>query len=920
MQVPAAFKRLLLIRDEEWVLVTRMFAFEFFQGASIALFLTSSFPLFINYLKQAELPISELSKVFILTSFLLWFFGWLYNKLENMLSVKHITLGVLVFNALSIFLFMLFISGNESGWFYYVMLAWFYVLYLLNNLEFWGLASRLFDVRQSRRLFAIVSAGDIPAKFIGFVAAALVHQIGSQELLWIASGASLLSLLFFHRLISLDIFQTELHTLHVPHTVHTTSSNSAKEFYNLIMGNKLIRQVAIISFFTLCCFLIVNFVFYGYVKKRFETDSSLAEFIAWFLAASTAITLIIKVLFSNRIVNQYGIIRSLLITPVIVAIIAVISFFGNDNVLFYLFGTMAIIIEVLRSAIQSPVLLATLQPLSLHQRLQGHTIMKGIMDPVAFFIIGVLLYVLYHFDNNLNFRILSAIILVMISLWIIWIFSADKNYILTLSAAIRNRSVNERDIQLSDAESFEVLREKVAGNDESDAAFVLRLIKNQHLANKSDLIVIGLKHSSPIVKHEAINAIAEISKQEANNHLHYLFREDADPGIKAAAVRMLSHIESIIDFSPYLHHEDPQIICAAISGIINGRFPLQLDEAEKKLRRLASSLNPINRKCAAEILGEINNKTLQPLILNLLNDPNDEVVRTALQSARRMKSPEIAETILKSFAGKNKTLVFKMLEACGIAAVPVIANFILNNPRNESAGKLINIIGMNGGSESHRILDLMIDQLPLCQSQILHALHLSRFHVNHALQNKYENIARNYLEAAVQLPFKILFLKQQSESELLINALHLELASLRDQLLSVFTLLYDGDKIQRAKTGLKVNTRESIANALELIDQITVKEFSHPFICLYEQKDIGLICAELKKSFREPYLSVSLIYDDILRDKSHDYASWTKACVIYSMVKKKAPVDVYLLEPLRFSVNALLREIANFALDARAMS
>jgi hypothetical protein len=47
--------------------------------------------------------------------------------------------------------------------FLYWMLAWFNVLYLLNNLEFWGIASLLFDVRQSKRLFGLISAGDIPA-------------------------------------------------------------------------------------------------------------------------------------------------------------------------------------------------------------------------------------------------------------------------------------------------------------------------------------------------------------------------------------------------------------------------------------------------------------------------------------------------------------------------------------------------------------------------------------------------------------------------------------------------------------------------------------------------------------------------------------------------------------------------------------
>ena len=41
------------------------------------------------------------------------------------------------------------------------------VVYMLTSLEFWGVSAVVFDVRQSKRLFGIISAGDMPAKAIG---------------------------------------------------------------------------------------------------------------------------------------------------------------------------------------------------------------------------------------------------------------------------------------------------------------------------------------------------------------------------------------------------------------------------------------------------------------------------------------------------------------------------------------------------------------------------------------------------------------------------------------------------------------------------------------------------------------------------------------------------------------------------------
>lgn len=908
MPLSAKLKRILLIRDEEWALVSRMFAFEFFQGASIALFFTSAVTLFLDRVPN---PIAELPKVFILSALLLWVFGILYSKLEHRLTVSQITLGVLLFNALSILTFRVFVFTDEPLWFYYVMLAWFNVVYLLNNLEFWGLASRLFDVRQSRRLFAIVSAGDIPAKFIGYMAAVVIIPIiGSQELLWIAALSSLLSLLFFHRLISLEAFQTELNHPHKPH-----QNPRARDFYNLIAGNKLIRQVALISFFTLCCFVIVNFVFYGYIKAEFKHDKSLAGFIALFLAASRASTLIIKLLFTNRIADRLGIKGSLLITPLVLSVFCILSFmpsiFNSQHAAFYFFGMMAITIDVLRSAIQSPVLLATMQPLPLHQRLEGHTIMKGFMDPFAFFVVGWLLLALESVNGSINLYILSTVIMIFLGLWVLSIFRADKNYLQTLTAAIRNRLLNEREIVITDKESLEVLRKKISDGDAGEAVFVLHLLKDQPVENKSDLVLRALKHPASIVRNEAVKLLRHMP--DADALLGQVLKEEPDPYVKAEAIKVLPTVSAVVDFTPFLSHDDPVIASAAISGILLNTHLLHREEALNRLKQLASSQNIQDRKCALQTIGEINDDSLQPILIPLLHDPNSEVTNVALVTACKLKSPLLADVLLKSFKGKNKSGVLRVLEACGKPATATIVNFIRTNQESEFTRKLITMLGKIGGKDAQQLLDEMIDEFPQHCDVLLHALYQTGFHVAEKHNRKYENLANCYLNEAVQMAFRIRFLKRQGVDKLVSDALHIELNALRDLLLEVFTLIYDPEKIQRAKTGLKLNTRESVPNALELIDLLVAKEFSQSFICLYEQSSIEHKCSELAPRFGDPYLTVQSIRNDILRDKSHDYFTWTKACVIYCTVKAKEQLDTALLEPLKYSSNVLLQETAFYA-------
>ena len=162
--------KLLNIRKGEQKLVADLFLIEFFRGTAIAFFFTSAIKTFINHLSYPSLA-SGLPIVFIISSFFLWVTGYIYTKFEHKLSIQK--LGTLIpgFMALSILCFWIIAKFIGGTWLWYIMLCWFNVLYLLNNLQFWSIASVIYDVRQSKRLFSVISAGDIPAKLIGYTLA-----------------------------------------------------------------------------------------------------------------------------------------------------------------------------------------------------------------------------------------------------------------------------------------------------------------------------------------------------------------------------------------------------------------------------------------------------------------------------------------------------------------------------------------------------------------------------------------------------------------------------------------------------------------------------------------------------------------------------------------------------------------------------
>ena len=60
---------LMMVRDSEREIVTRLLTFEFFQGAAIAIFYQVALSLFIHGIDH---PTVELPRVFIMSAFILW--------------------------------------------------------------------------------------------------------------------------------------------------------------------------------------------------------------------------------------------------------------------------------------------------------------------------------------------------------------------------------------------------------------------------------------------------------------------------------------------------------------------------------------------------------------------------------------------------------------------------------------------------------------------------------------------------------------------------------------------------------------------------------------------------------------------------------------------------------------------------------
>lgn len=912
MKAPRKLLQALNVHRDEWWLVQKLFLLQFFQGAGITFFFTSAFSRFLEHF-----PVSELAYVFIISSFLLWVAGFIFSKLEHRLSPYRLSVIITSVLAGSMILFRIGEEVIHANWFYYVMLAWFNMLYLLNNLMFWGVSSQLYDVRQSKRLFSVISAGDIPAKFIGYsVALVMVSYIGTANLLFVGLIFILFSFPYLKQIPHTEVHSADSHHTHTPKHISDFRSIVKNFFINL-----LVRRVALLSFIVSACIILINYGFYSEVKHAYKDDVALASAIALFLASARVIALLIKILFTSRLLYWLGIRSALSITPILlIFLIASLLLTGaittNTKTVLYIFGLAAIVTDVLRSAIDSPVLLTMMQPLSTLERLRAHNIVKGIMDPFAYLFSGLL--ILFAIKLELfSLEALSYVLLGLTVAWIIGIFRVHGEYLKTLIKTISSRYFTQDEFNLYDPAANELIERKVSNGVELEVMYILKMLSSRRSEESNRLIIRALGHPSAKIVDEALRIIGELHIKEAVPQLLSLIDSSASIETKSEATKILSKIaynENVIN--PLMNSDEKAIRRSAIISVLNhSLIEEHKQQAEKKIKELFTTDNLEDKLEGASMLCETSHGNFDKELIGLLNEKDITIQQTAIRAIGHHPSPSCLEHLIH-ITGNHEKQIIEALVIAGDKALPFIKKRIFEKDCSvKQKENLINATGRISGQEAHELLLQLTQVLPDLRSHIIKVLHRHHFRADRLTQPIIETLIRNYLiNAAAILHMQKNIYPFSQRYKILFGSLQLELSSIRETLLFLFSFLYDREKISKIKAAIEINKKETNANAIELVDMTVKKEFANPFNAAFEQGDLEHRCALLKNIFpKDIYHEIDSILEEVLMDKKLFYNNWTKASSLYTTKRYGPRVGKQLVQKYIGSKDLLLHETAEFA-------
>ena len=878
--------RLLNIKSSEAWLVRNLFLMQLFQSIGIAMLLPLANALFL-----AQFNVEELPKVYMLSAIVLILVNYIYSKLEHHIPIQKLILYILFFAALSIFIIRWMIYSVQYEYAPVVALIWYQVIYMLCGSSFWGLASLVFDLRESKRTFGILSAGDTPAKLLGYLSVSgFAASVGIKNFLFISVVCFFISFLFMRTIIrsgKID-FDELAHKASHKEPLRALPSPGPLEMIKSFFGNNLILLISILSFIVIASLTVIDFTFLSEVSMKYHNDVALATFLGYFFALSRGFAILAKITLTSRIERQLGIKRSLLLLPLLLIAFTIFILLSEQfsktlSFYLYIFASMVVITEVLKSVLQEPLVLVLFQPLKPVMRLKGHLIAKGIMAPLGLFFAGLFIYINVQMIGGMHIAKTCLLLLMLCSIWLIIVHLIDRQYVTSLLESLRTGFFRGNFILNNDDAVKSILKEKMKSSKNLEVIYAADMLEHSDPPAFEEEVLGLLDHPHPDIRKFALKKITERKLSKAVFRIKTLVDAPLQDDIKIECLSTLSHLEE--DRSDalvsYLDHSSPEIQKQAMLALFTTGDISSVIVAGKRLIEWMNSNSSLQRMQAAEAIGSIADKNFYASLATLMNDPSPEVEIKAIEAAGKIKNARLIPLLIEKLQTSGTArYARRALSECGeeVLEHPLLANNVQEVDR-KTLLHYIHIATNIRGEKAKAFLEKILKTRKHLKHEAIGALYDLNYSVaSHMKSHMLELIQREVDITREQIDYLNVF-SVSDDTKILANALLTELQTSETSIFYLFSFLYDRQKFQEAYRNIQSGQKENIANAIEIVDLGVSKKICSKFIPVIEYLHLNDRSSHPKPSRDEKFQYMRTIAGDT----SNTFNSWTRAIAIYLM-------------------------------------
>jgi HEAT repeat protein len=868
------------VRAEETAPLLFMLAHSFFLGMATVYFETAASALFLSKSNVASIPY-----VYIGAALAVAAIGVLYSAIERRVSFTALLVGSLAALVALVVTLRVALSLSSGRWPVFLLLGSVEVLSVLAGLAFWGLAGRLFHVRQGKRLFALMSSGEVAAGVLGGLSVPFwVRSVGTPNLLAAAAAFLLLALAT-----QVAVLRRHRATLAGTGDAAHVEAPSKRASEPDPRRRRFIRLVLVLAALSTCGYYLVDFLFYTHVELRYADEAALASFFGVFGAAVGLVNLSVGTLLSGRLIGRFGLLLGLGALPVAIAVgmvplTANAGVLGNLTALFMLAAGTKLLDQVFRVCLHGPSARILYQPLPAKDRLRSQALVEAIVEPTAAAVAGAALLGLTSVAKLGDFH-LGLLTLAVVLAWVVVAVMVRRQYTVVLSGAL-SRQEGAGELTFDDSSSLEVLKKTLGSPRAGDVICALGMLEELEHPSLPSVLAGLLSHPLEAVRYDALSRLQRAEGAKSREAIRAVLRNDASFEVRGAALLALCSAGGDVhdEVAVYLEDARPELRRAALVGLLRHGGIEGVLEAGEAILSLAHSGLESERALAAEILGAVGVRSFHRPLLALLRDPDKAVRRAALAAAGKLKNRKLWDAVVENLPDPMlRGRAVDALVAGGDGAVPALEAAFDRGARSPPLQRTIaRTWGRQRCDEAVQALVRRFDypdQEVRCQ--VLESLVSCGYQA--PADGRAHVLERIRAEVADAAWSRAAGRAVGASSAWLATALEAEVARNLECVLRLLSFVCPREPMLRAARQLTKGSREAQAQAVELLDNLVPAEVKREVLALFEDAAPPAApgaAAEAPEVQAEANLHATV---KAALDRSDEWScAWTKACALHA--------------------------------------
>ncbi len=701
---------------------------------------------------------------------------------------------------------------------------------------FWNLANDLFNTRQSKRIFPLITAGGVIGQILASFGTPLMAKTFNFDnmlvvylVITIAGAVAVLAM--ERQFPSLRIEEKRGGS----NKSRTSMIQEIKSVLPVLKSSVLLKLMIVLTFMPNVVIPIMNYQFNYAVDSYFASEASLITFFGYFRGVLNVISLII-LLFVGKIYGRWGLPVALMFHP-FNYVLAFLAFLLRFDVVAAMYARMST--NILRTTINIPANATIMGLFPESYRSMVRPFLRGTVVRLALFIGSGLILIS---DPLFHPRYLSLVALPFVLGWLAAPFILKRKYAAILIDLIQQNQLDLSTLKPSEVEQLfretkvkTQLRDAFMNSPPASAVWYAGLLKQIHYPDLDAIVMRRIDTLDPEHQVPLIQLLSDDPPEAVVPELRQLAESEEIPvavAVLRKVNRLSSHQKSLFDLRPFLKHGSPEVRAYAAAGW----FSSAPEECRRMIVQWITSRHNEDQIAGVIAAGATGRGEFENLLRDAIDaDPPTEILAAAVNSLHALDLHDLNDVVTPFLNHPDKEVRLAALSAYHVDDKESLKTAILQlTAQDPQIRKTAENRILRGGYIDGKALIKAIDHPNrYLRESIIHLLDklqikdidLYRF-ANDQLEGAYKYL--NEGSGIAELP-------ESAARNLLLDHLKEQREAILQRVLRVLSIQDPSGRLQVINRGLLSRDRRQNANSQEALDDLLDIKLSRLLIPLLEE-------------------------------------------------------------------------------------